>query len=868
MSDLPAPSGWSSRNGETGALRFIGKPWTKVDGPGKTTGEARFADDLFLPRMLYGKFLRSHLPHAKITRLDVSKARALPGVHAVITGDDLPVRFGIMPSSQDEEALCRDKVRYVGDPIAAVAAVDEETAERACETIEVEYAPLAPAMSIEDAVAETAVRIQEYGDGPVPNVHKNVSLEFGDVERGFAEADHIREDVFFFEGNTHLPMEQHSAVAQCDAAGRVTLWTSSQTPHYVHRALSKVLGLPMSRIRVIATPVGGGFGGKSDPFSHEVCAAKLAMVTGRPVKITLTREEVFYAHRGRHPVLMWFRTGVRRDGRITACHVKTFLDGGAYGSYGIATTYYTGALQTVTYAIPAYKFEGTRLWTNKPPCGPKRGHGTPQPRFAIEAQMDKLAEDLGLDPAAIRLVNATAPFTRTVNHLRITSNGLRQCIERVVQASGFLEKHGRLPLGRGVGLAVSTYLSGAGLPIYWNDMPHSEVQLRVDRGGGVMVYCGAIDIGQGSDSVLAGIVAEVLGLDPREISLVTADTDLTPIDLGSYSSRVTFMAGNAALQAAQKMRDLLLAAVSGHLEVEPDALAVGDHRIYDVGQPERGVPFPEAAALAEVMFGALTTVGAYRPPKLAGPFKGSGVGPSPAYSFSAAVVEATVDPATGDVRPERVWIAHDIGRAINETLVIGQIEGGVYMALGEALMEEQSFRKGLHKIPSMLEYKSPTFLEMPPVETILVTTDDPEGPFGAKEAGQGPLLPVIPAVANAVYDAVGVRIDEVPISPDKVLAALEHKAKGQAGRVGPKGIPTFRFRDPLKVEPPAGWSTPWRPGLPIAGGAPGLPRDLHAGTALSDARPRGPSASRGEERPDVGDDCAAQALRTGPPEEP
>jgi CO/xanthine dehydrogenase Mo-binding subunit len=278
------------------------------------------------------------------------------------------------------------------------------------------------------------------------------------------------------------------------------------------------------------------------------------------------------------------------------------------------------------------------------------------------------------------------------------------------------------------------------------------------------------------------------------------------------------MAGNAALQAALKMRDLLVAAVSEHIDVERDQIRVGDHRIYEEGNSGRGVPFPEAAALAEVMFGTLTTVGSYRPPKLAGPYKGSGVGPSPAYSFSASVVEVAVDAATGDVRVERVWIAHDIGRSINETLVIGQIEGSVYMALGEALMEEQIFRKGLHKIPSMLEYKSPTFLEMPPVETILVTTDDPEGPFGAKEAGQGPLLPVIPAVANAVYDAVGVRIDEVPITPDKVLAALDDKAKGRGGRVGPKGVPAFRFRDPIKVEPPAGWDAPWRAGLPIAGG--------------------------------------------------
>ena len=805
--------------GGNGKFRVIGRAWRRVDGPGKTTGQTVYADDLVLPRMLHGRLLRSHLPHARIRRIDAARACAMPGVHAVITGDDLPMKFGIMPSSQDEETLCRDKVRYVGDPIAAVAAVDEETAERACEAIDVEYEPLTPVMSIEEAAAGGGAPVQEYGDGPGPNVHKNVSLEFGDIAAGFAAAAHVREDVFFFQGNTHLPMEQHSAVGHRDAAGRLTLWTSSQTPHYVHRALSKVLELPMSAIRVIATPVGGGFGGKSDPFSHEICAAKLALVTGRPVKITLTREEVFYAHRGRHPVLMWIRTGVRRDGRITACHIRTLLDGGAYGSYGIATTYYTGALQTVTYRIPAYKFEGARLWTNKPPCGPKRGHGTPQPRFGIELQMDKLAEDLGIDPAAIRLVNATAPFTRTVNHLRITSNGLRECIERVVAASGFREKHGRLPAGRGIGLAVSTYLSGAGLPIYWNDMPHSEVQLRVDRGGGVTLYCGAIDIGQGSDSVLAGVAAEVLGLDPHEINLVTADTDLTPIDLGSYSSRVTFMAGNAALAAATKARDLLVAAVSEHLDIERDELVAGDHRIHGAADPSRGVSFAEAAALAEAMFGTLTTVGSYRPPRLAGPFKGSGVGPSPAYSFSAAAVEVRVDQGTGDVRVERVWIAHDIGRAINETLVIGQIEGSVYMGLGEALMEEQIFRKGLHKIPSMLEYKSPTFLEMPPVETILVETDDPEGPFGAKEAGQGPLLPVIPAVANAVYDAVGVRIDEIPISPDKVLAALEQRAKGAPARIGPRDVPPLAFRKALVVEPPAGWDVPWRRAAePAAGG--------------------------------------------------
>ncbi|MGH2404462.1 MAG: xanthine dehydrogenase family protein molybdopterin-binding subunit, partial [bacterium] len=326
---------------------IIGKPLPKVDGMGKCTGQTKFADDLNLSRMLFGRLLRSVHAHARIKRIDTSRAERLPGVCAIITGKDLPIKFGILPVSQDEETLAVDKVRYVGDPVAAVAALDEETADRALESIDVEYEPLPAIMSIPEALARQDVPIHEYGDGP--NIHKMVLLEFGDAAEGFAEAAHIREDAFFFEGSNHLPMEQHVAVASYEHDGKLTVWSATQTPHYVHRALEKVLEHPASQIRVIATPVGGGFGGKSDPFSHEIAAAKLSMVTGRPVKITCTREEVFYIHRGRHPVLMWVRTGFARDGRITAMHFKSFLDGGAYGSYGVASTYYTGALQTTTY---------------------------------------------------------------------------------------------------------------------------------------------------------------------------------------------------------------------------------------------------------------------------------------------------------------------------------------------------------------------------------------------------------------------------------------------------------------------------------------------------------------------------------------
>jgi 4-hydroxybenzoyl-CoA reductase alpha subunit len=791
-------------------LNIVGKPFRKVDARAKCVGQTKFADDIVLPRMLYCKMLRSHLPHALIKSIDVSKALALPGVFAVVTGKDFPIPYGILPVSQDEHALCTDKVRFIGDPVAAVAAIDEDAAFDAMNLIEVEYEPLNTISTIEEAVLIDEPRIHDYGDAG--NIHKKVSLEFGNLEEGFAEADLVREDTFFYEGNTHLPMEQHAAVAHFDSDGKITLWSSTQTPHYVHRALAKVLGLPASHIRVIATPNGGGFGGKSDPFNHEVVVCKLSMLTGRPVKVTLTREEVFYCHRGRHPVLMRVKTGVKNDGAITAMHFQSYLDGGAYGSYGVASTFYTGALQTVTYDVPRYKFQGIRTFTNKPPCGPKRGHGTPQPRYALEVQLDKIAEQLRLDPVEIRRQHLVAPNTVTANYLRIGSMGLGACIDKVAEGSRWSERFSwdpekrKLPFGKGIGIACSSYICGAGLPIYWNNMPQSGVQLRLDRQGGVCVMCGSTDIGQGSDSILAYIVAEVLGIDPFDIRVVTADTDLTPVDLGSYSSRVTLMTGNAAIQAAERARELLVMAVAEKLGVPIENLSLAERRVFDVENPETGVSFAEAIVLAESKFGTIGTVGSYTPPRSPGKFKGSGVGPSPAYSYSAAVAEVDVNPDTGIVVVERVWIAHDIGRSINPMLVMGQVEGSVYMGLGEILMEEMVYRDNrnvVHKFPSMLEYKSPTTMEMCDVKTYLIEDPDPNGPYGAKEVGQGPLLPVPPAVANAVYNAVGVRIDEVPITPEKVLRALKDKSRGRDGRYGPDSVPPVAWPEPLKVLTPA-----------------------------------------------------------------
>jgi 4-hydroxybenzoyl-CoA reductase subunit alpha len=755
---------------------IIGKSVPKIDSYGKVTGAAKYADDLKLPRMAFGRILRSPHPHARIVRIDTSRARALPGVLDIITGRDLPHKFGIMPTTQDEYPFAVDRVRYVGEPVAAVCAVDEGTADEALDLIDVEYEILPAILSIEEALAREDIKIHE--ETKRGNIMKEVHLTFGDVEEGFAEADLIREDTFFFEGTTHAPMEEHACVADCGPDGKITLWTSTQTPHYVHREIAKVLQIPLSHLRVIVPPVGGGFGGKCEPFAHDFAACLFALRHGRPIKFGLSREEVFYCHRGRHPVKMILKTGVKQDGTITAVHLQTFLDGGAYASYGLATVYYTGALLTVTYKIPRYKFDGMRLYTNKPPCGPKRGHGSTQPRYAFECQLDKIAEQLGLDPAEYRKRLAVDPYTTTINGLRITSCGLVECVDKVVEASHWRTRRGHLPRGRGLGIAISSYVTGAGKAIYWNDMPHSGVIVKIDRGGGVAVLCGSSDIGQGSDTMLAMIVAEELGVDLSDIRVYTGDTDLTPVDLGSYSSRVTFMAGNAARAAALKLRTLLLEAASDLLGVPADRLTAANHQICCIDDPTKHVSFVEAVQKAESTHGTLSAVGSYTPPKLGGNFKGAGVGISPAYSYTACVAEVQVDPETYDFRVEKLWVAHDCGHALNPTLVAGQIEGSAYMGFGEAVLEEQVFRKGgLHKIPSLLEYKLPTIYDTPEIVALHVEPYDREGPYGAKEAGEGPLNPVIPAIANAIYDAIGARVDSTPITPDKIARALREQQR-------------------------------------------------------------------------------------------
>ncbi|MBV9360639.1 MAG: molybdopterin-dependent oxidoreductase [Betaproteobacteria bacterium] len=785
-------------------LDIIGKPRRRVDGRAKATGQVRYADDLSMPRMLFTKLLRSPHPHAVVESIDATRAAQHPGVHLVLTGQDFPIPFGIMPVSVDEYPLARERVRYVGDPVAAAVAVDEQTAVQALDLIEVRYKILPPIASPEQGLQQPEPRIHDYCEQG--NIHRNQSYEFGKVDEALAKADLVVEDLFFYEGNTHLPMEQQATLAFIDADGKLQISSSTQNPHYLHRQLARALQVPEHQIRVIATPNGGGFGGKCDPGGHEFVVAKAALVLGRPVKIGLTREEVFYVHRGRHPVLMKMKTGVTKEGKLSGMHLQTLLDGGGYGSHGPASTFYTGVLTPVTYHYPRFKFEACRVFTNKPACGPKRGHGTPQPRFGQEVQLDKIAVKLGMDPAELRLKNVTKANALTASWLKIGSNGLADCIKKVTEMSGWKQRRGKLGRGRGLGLACSTYMCGAGVAIYWNKMPHSGVQILLDRSGSVIVYCGATEIGQGSDDVLAAIVAETLGVDIGTVRVVTGDTGIAPVDLGSYSSRVTIMMGNAAVQAAERLRTQIAAVVSETLGARPDRIVFSQGRVFAVDHSGPGMTFVEAVHAAEAELGTLSAVGSYAPPKPPGKYKGAGVGPSPAYSFSACVVETEVDERTGWIHVPKIWIAHDIGRAINPTLAKGQVIGGVYMGLGEALMEEQSFRRLpeklsgalVHRAPSMLDYKSLTSLDMPEVEVALIEDPDPYCPYGAKEVGQGPLLPVMPAVANAIFDAVGVRVDEIPITPDRVLKALQAQDK----RVGPTSFPKVPYPAPTFVLPP------------------------------------------------------------------
>ncbi|MGE5175213.1 MAG: molybdopterin cofactor-binding domain-containing protein [Hyphomicrobiales bacterium] len=748
----------------------VGKSHPKKDAPDKATGRATYTGDIRLPGMLRGKILGSPHPHARVLSVDASAAEALPGVLAVLTARDVPAtKYGVSPARYDESILAVERVRHVGDAIAAVAAVDDETAERALELIRVEYEVLPGVYGIEEAMAPGAPQLHEEYPG---NVNTEIHHDFGDVERAFAEADLVREDVFRGQRAMQVPLEPQVSLARVEADGRITIWTANQAPHYVQHQLSRVLEIPMGRIRVVKPAMGGGFGGKAEATRLDFCSVLLAKKTGRPVLMEFSRKESFLHGRGRHAQTIRLKTGVRKDGTLLGVHADILLDGGAYTSFGIITAYYSGVMLTTPYRLPNFRFDGKRIYTNLPACGAMRGNGTPQPRFAFESQLDLLAADLGIDPIELRRRNALQPNDVTANDFQITSCEFSSCLDLVETRSGWKEKRGKLPFGKGIGVSCGCFISGAGYPIYRSSFPHSSAIVRMSEdGSSATVFAGAPDIGQGSDTVLCQMAAEELGMRYEDVSIVSSDSAVTPTDLGAYASRITYFAGNAVRDAAANARRAVAEVVAEEWGVAAEDLVFRDG-VFRSPDGGRTRPIRDAAALAFGRRGPIVGKGEYAPPPLGGKFKGAAIGTSPAYSFCAQVAEVEVDPDTGTVRVTDFYDAHDCGTVINPMALHGQVEGSLVMGMGESLWEEVVQKDGRVVNPNLHDYLIPTAPDTPRIHSFVVKSYDPGGPFGAKEVGEGASLPVMGAVANAVANAIGVRITDLPITPEKVLRAL------------------------------------------------------------------------------------------------
>lgn len=763
---------------------LIGKRLPRVDAPEKTTGEALYTVDISFPKMLHGKILRSIHPHARILNIDISKAMRLPGVKAVITGKDTwGIRYGftsVIPQTMDELGLAIDKVRYIGDEVAAVAAVDEETAAEALELIEVDYEVLPAVFDPEAAMQPGAPLIHD--DKP-NNIGSTTLLGFGDVEKAFRESAYVREDRFSTAAQNHCCLEPHNSLASVDASGRLTLWTSTQFPFMVRHLLARTLKMPESEIRVIKPHIGGGFGGKTEMFSHDFASALLAIKTGRPVRVEYSREEVAIGTYRRHPMTIDLKTGVKKDGTLMAIQCKTLMEGGAYTVNSQVTTYLNGVLIPLPYKLPNMKYECHCVYTNKPIFSAQRGHGIMHSRFAIDLQLDMIAQELGMDPMDLRLKNAIETGEITGNKLEVKSCGFKESVKKAAVAAGWREKRGKLPGNRGIGMGTGAFMSGAGWHIYDTSTPFSAGLLRLNEDGTTHLMTGAADLGQGSSSLVSQIVAEELGIDQGDVRITTADTELTPPDWGTGSSRGTVFFGNAIKNTVLDAKRQLFEAIAQHLEANAADLEAKNHRIYIKGTPERGMSFAEAVKVAHMIRGRepITGRGHYHPiytPNLA---TGEG-NTTPSFSFACEVAEVEVDVETGRITLLNMTACHDSGTIINPMSMEGQVEGSISTGQGFALSEDIFHHdKGQVFNPSFLDYAIPTAADTPHFGIHTVETNDPEGPYGAKEAGEGAIVPIAPAIASAIYDAIGVWMTSLPITPEKVLKALSAKEKNHQG---------------------------------------------------------------------------------------
>jgi len=771
-----------------GKKPMVGSRRPLIDGVEKVRGQARYTADFYLPGALVGRIYRSPFSHADVLQVDVSEAAKLPGVLAVITGDSCDIPYGILPIAQNEFPLARDRVRYRGEPVAAIAAIDGPTAEKALRLIRMRVRELPAYQDPKKARAAGAVNLHDDRPG---NLEREIHHEFGDVDAGFKTADIVRQAAFDCAEVTQMHMEPHAALAEYDPdRDRITLHSVTQVPYYVHKRVAQCLGMEESQVRVIKPFIGGGFGARTETLNFEIIACLLARAAGGTVRLKLSREETFLTHRGRPRTLIDMKIGMTRDGRMTACACTVEQVGGAYGGYGIVTILYAGSLLNAIYDIPAVKYDGYRVYANTPPCGAMRGHGTVDVRHAFESLLDEMADELNLDPVELRRRNLLQPPVRTINDLVVNSYGLPQCLDWVETASNWRQRWRHLPAGKGLGIACSHYVSGAAKPVHWTGEPHAVINLKLDFDGGITILTGAADIGQGSSTILAQVVGEVLGLDFDRLTVIANDSRVTPKDNGSYSSRVTYMVGNAALAAAENLKTVLVAAAARKLDAAPEDIeCLGE--IYRVtGAQDPGIPYRDVVTEALTESGTLTIKGTFTVPReyQGGKYRGAGVGPSMAYSYSATVAEVSVCDITGKITVDRVWVAHDCGYALNPLSVEGQIQGAVWMGLGQALSEETRYHHGLPIGPNVLDYRVPTIVESPHIEVKIIESIDPNGPFGAKEASEAALASLIPAVANAVHDAIGVRLPDTPFTPDRVLLARRKQDRPSARPATTAGI--------------------------------------------------------------------------------
>jgi len=758
-------------------FKVIAKGKPRYEGREKVSGAAKYCGDLKFPNMLFGKMLGSPYAHARILSIDTSEAMKIPGVKAVITAKDVPsLKYGISPARWDENVLCIEKALFVGDKVAAVACVDEETCYKAMKAIKVEYEVLKPVLDYMHADDDDMPQLHaEYAK----NVNTEIHQEFGDIEKVFAEAHYVRTDTFVGQRAYQCPIEPHSAVCIWQG-GKLTVYSSTQSVHYFQHYISREFELPFGDVRVIAPYVGGGFGGKLEPTGLEFNGAVLSKITGRPVRMFYDRLEMFQHNRGRHQGTYKITSGVDKNGKILGCHVDFQTDGGAYTSLGIATAYYAGALLPLTYDIPVYKFDNRRMYTNLPACGAHRGHGAPQPKYAFESHLDNIAKEMGIDPLDIRLLNARMPNTETVNNFKINSCGMKECLERVGELSDWRsKKKDGLPKGRGIGISTGSFVTGASYPIYRTDMPHASCMIRVvEDGTSATLYSGTVEIGQGSNTILLQMAAEAMGYRYENMKMVNGDTETCPLDFGAYASRQTLMSGNAVKQAGEGIYKQIIDMASAMMNLPPEDLKCELGIISSISRPKvKPLTFEEVARRLFVLRGPLISKGVYTPPRLGGTFKGAPVGTSPAYSFCCQAAEVQIDEETGKIAVERVWDVHDVGQVINPINLHGQVHGALYMGLGESIWEQVHFNSDGKIINGNLGgYMIMTALDMPPVTSeVLEDSYEIAGPWGAKEVGEGATNPTIGAFRNAIFDAMGVSVNSVPLTYEKVWRALKEK---------------------------------------------------------------------------------------------